>query len=57
LMNLMRKISEGKIKNVWCFNNDRLSRNENVWFTIRRQFKLNDVTLFVGEGTKLSIAE
>lgn len=56
LMNLMREISEGKIKNVWCFNNDRLSRNENVWFTIRRQFKLNDVTLYVGEGTKYDLS-
>lgn len=56
LMNLMREISEGNVKNVWCYNNDRLSRNESVWFTIRRQFKLNDVTLFVGEGTKYDLS-
>ena len=32
LNDLMFKINNGEVQNLWVFNNDRLSRNENVWW-------------------------
>ena len=55
LNDLMFKINDGEVKNIWVFNNDRLSRNENVWNTIRITLRKNNVTLYVGEGTKYSL--
>lgn len=55
LNELMFKINSGEVNNLWVFNNDRLSRNENVWNTIRITLRKNNVTLYVGEGTKYSL--
>ena len=55
LNDLMFKINDGKVKNLWVFNNDRLSRNENVWNTIRLTLRKNGCSLFVGEGTKYKL--
>ena len=55
LNELMFKINNGEVKNLWVFNNDRLSRNENVWNTIRLTLRKNECTLFVGEGTKYNL--
>ncbi len=52
---LMFRINKGDVSNIWVFNNDRLSRNENVWNTIRITLRKNNVTLYVGEGTKYSL--
>ena len=55
LNDLMFKINDGKVKNIWVFNNDRLSRNENVWNTIRLTLRKNGCSLYVGEGTKYKL--
>lgn len=55
LNELMFKINNGEVKNLWVFNNDRLSRNENVWNTIRITLRRNGVNLYVGEGQKYSL--
>ena len=55
LNDLMFKINNGEVQNLWVFNNDRLSRNENVWNTIRLTLRKNGVNLYVGEGTKYSL--
>ena len=47
LNELMFKINNGEVKNLWVFNNDRLSRNENVWNTIRLTLRKNGCTLYV----------
>jgi DNA invertase Pin-like site-specific DNA recombinase len=57
LSKLLSDIDDGKIQNVWCFNQDRLSRNSDVWFTIRRVFKLNELMLYVGEGVKYDLSD
>ena len=55
LSDLMMRIEEGEIKNLYVYNNDRLSRNESVWFHIRMKLKNNGVTLYVGDGTKYNL--
>jgi len=36
MLNLLRLMEEGKIKNLYVWNTDRLSRNQITWFSIRR---------------------
>ena len=55
LNDLMFKINDGEVENLWVFNNDRLSRNENVWNTIRLTLRKNGCKLFVGEGTEYQL--
>ena len=55
LNELMFNINDGNVKNVWVFNNDRLSRNENVWNIIRFSLRKNNCRLFVGEGTEYNL--
>lgn len=55
LSKLMMLVEEGKVKNLYVYNNDRLSRNESVWFYLRMKLKTNGVTLYVGEGTKYNL--
>lgn len=55
LLQLMVKVESGEVKNLYVFNNDRLSRNEVVWFHIRSKLKQNSVTLYVGDGTKYNL--
>lgn len=56
LTQLLTDVEEGKVKYLYVYNNDRLSRNENVWTLIRRRLKENDVTLYVGDGTKYELS-
>jgi len=56
LTQLLTDVEDGKIKNIYVYNNDRLSRNENVWTLIRRRLKENDVTLYVSDGTKYELS-
>lgn len=55
LSKLMMMVEEGEVKNLYVYNNDRLSRNETVWFLLRMKLKTNGVTLYVGEGTKYNL--
>ena len=55
LSQLMSKVENGEVKNLYVFNNDRLSRNEIVWFHLRMKLKQNGVTLYVGDGTKYNL--
>lgn len=56
LTHLMSEIEKGSISNLYVYNNDRLSRNENVWGIIRKKLRDNNVTLYVGEGTKYDLS-
>lgn len=56
LTQLLTDVEDGKVKNLYVYNNDRLSRNENVWTLIRKRLKENDVTLYVGDGSKYEIS-
>ena len=50
LMNILRKMDEGIIKNLYVWNTDRLSRNQITWYTIRRTMVKNGVVLYTSNG-------
>ena len=37
LLNLLKLIDEGSVKNLYVWNTDRLSRNQITWYTIRQK--------------------
>jgi hypothetical protein len=43
-------MEEGKIKNLYVWNTDRLSRNQITWFSIRRTMVKNGVVLYTSNG-------
>jgi len=51
LTRIMDMIDKGEIKNLYVFNTDRLSRNQQVWNFIRLRLTQNKVSLYVSEGT------
>ena len=55
LRKLLDDIEKGKVKNVWVFRVDRLSRNDTTSFMIRKVFEKNNVTLYVNEGSKYDL--
>ena len=50
LIALLDQIQEGKIKHLYVYHTDRLSRNENTFSNIRYILKKNDVRLYVSNG-------
>ena len=50
LNKLLLDIEEGKIKHLFVYDTDRLSRNENTWFVIRQRIKENNVKLYTRTG-------
>jgi DNA invertase Pin-like site-specific DNA recombinase len=50
MLNLLRLMEEGKIKNLYVWNTDRLSRNQITWFSIRRTMVKNCVVLYTSNG-------
>ena len=52
LLKLLDLIKDGKVKNLWVFRMDRLSRNENTSYYIKKTLKDNDVILHINEGSK-----
>jgi site-specific DNA recombinase len=50
LTDLLFKIEEGFVKNLWVYQMDRLSRNDVVSFNIRQILKKNNVKLYVGSS-------
>ena len=55
LKELLFQIEEGRVRNLWVYQMDRLSRNEVVSFTIRQSIKRNGVKLFVGNNNEYSL--
>jgi DNA invertase Pin-like site-specific DNA recombinase len=56
LKKLMNKIVNGEVKHLFVYENDRLSRNENLWNYIRIKLKENDVTLYT-KSTTLNLSD
>jgi site-specific DNA recombinase len=50
MLNVLRLMEEGKIKNLYVWNTDRLSRNQITWFSIRRTMVKNGVVLYTSNG-------
>tara|TARA_Y100000004_G_C8947862_1_gene427130 strand:- start:555 stop:2210 length:1656 start_codon:yes stop_codon:yes gene_type:complete len=55
LKNLLLKIEEGDVKNLWVYQMDRLSRNDVVSFQIRQIIKKNNVKLFVNDSNEYNL--
>ena len=55
LRDLLLLIEEGKVKNLWVYQMDRLSRNDVVSFTIRRKLIDHSVKLFVSDTNEYSL--
>jgi len=53
LVELLSEITEGRVKHLFVFNTDRLSRNDHTWSMIRIKLIQNDVTLYTSEGKYL----
>ena len=45
MLNLLKMMDEGKVKNLYVWNTDRLSRNQITWYTIRQKMVKNGVVL------------
>lgn len=50
LTELFNEIRNGRVKFLYVFNTDRLSRNETVWVMIKTELKRNNVILFNNNG-------
>ena len=50
LVQLLQEIEQGRVKHLFVFNNDRLSRNEDTQFVIKSALKKNDVVLYTKDG-------
>lgn len=50
LLGLLSDIKGGKVKHLWVYNNDRLSRNEVTAQTIRMALQKHGVTLYTNNG-------
>ena len=51
MLRLLHAIDEGKVKHLYAFHTDRLSRNEDSWHLIRTKIKEKGVTLHTNAGT------
>jgi len=50
LLNILKGMDEGIIKNLYVWNTDRLSRNQITWYTIRQKMVKNGVVLYTSNG-------
>jgi len=50
LLNILKMMDGGIIKNLYVWNTDRLSRNQITWYTIRQVMFKNKVTLYTSNG-------
>ena len=50
LVELLSEIEDGKVKNLFVYNTDRLSRNQKTWGMIRYKLLENEVTLHTVSG-------
>jgi len=50
MLNLLRLMDAGKVKHLYVYNTDRISRNQITWYTIRQKMIANKVTLYTPKG-------
>ena len=55
LRELLLKIEDGEVENLWVYQMDRLSRNDVVSFQIRQTLKKNKVRLFVSDSNEYNL--
>lgn len=50
MVNLLRLMDEGVVKNLYVYNTDRISRNPSTWYLIRQKMVKNGVVLYTSNG-------
>jgi DNA invertase Pin-like site-specific DNA recombinase len=50
MLELLRLMDTGVVKNLYVWNTDRLSRNQITWYSIRQKMVKNNVVLFTNQG-------
>lgn len=53
LVDLLSVVEEGRVKHLFVFNTDRLSRNDQTWNLIRLKLVQHEVTLYTPDGVYL----
>lgn len=50
MLNLLKLMNEGKVKHLYVYNTDRISRNQSTWYLIRQKMVKNKVVLYTSNG-------
>ena len=50
MLELLRLMDTGVVKNLYVWNTDRLSRNQITWYSIRQKMVKNNVVLYTSQG-------
>jgi len=50
MVNLLNLMDQGKIKHLFVYNTDRISRNQTTWYLIRQKMVKNEVILYTSTG-------
>ncbi len=50
MLELLRLMDSGVVKNLYVWNTDRLSRNQITWYSIRQKMVKNNVVLYTNQG-------
>jgi DNA invertase Pin-like site-specific DNA recombinase len=50
MLELLKMMDRGRIKHLFVYNTDRLSRNQITWYTIRQKMVANGVKLYTPKG-------
>ena len=50
MLNLLKLMDEGKVKHLYVYNTDRISRNQSTWYLIRQKMVKNKVVLYTSNG-------
>ena len=50
MLELLRLMDSGVVKNLYVWNTDRLSRNQITWYSIRQKMVKNNVILYTNQG-------
>jgi site-specific DNA recombinase len=50
MLELLRLMDAGVVKNIYVWNTDRLSRNQITWYSIRQKMVKNNVVLYTSQG-------
>jgi len=50
MLELLRLMDAGVVKNLYVWNTDRLSRNQITWYSIRQKMVKNNVVLYTSQG-------
>ena len=57
LKKLLNRMKTGKVKHLYVYNTDRLSRKRSTWYIIRNSIEMNNVVLYIKDSEKLDSSD